>query len=97
MERGLFIAVGLNKRYSLEPPKCCFLKIPPMAIKKSERYFANMVALRGILSIGDQINKKIIVPLANANKLEKPDFNGVAPLGSGEQMVGCLTGRIRLI
>ena len=35
-----------------------------------------MVALKGKTDIGDQINKKIIAPLANANKLsDMPDFN----------------------
>jgi type I restriction enzyme M protein len=38
--------------------------------------FKDMVALKGKSDIGDQINKKIIAPLANANKLsEMPDFN----------------------
>ena len=31
--------------------------------------FANLVALKGKTDIGDQINKKIIAPLATANKL----------------------------
>ena len=38
--------------------------------------FMDMVALKGKPDIGDQINKKIIAPLANANKLsDLPDFN----------------------
>src|SRR3954447_11355284 len=38
--------------------------------------FADMVALKGKPDIGDQINKKILAPLANANKLsDMPDFN----------------------
>ena len=38
--------------------------------------FKDMVALKGKPDIGDQINKKIIAPLANANKLsDMPDFN----------------------
>lgn len=38
--------------------------------------FKDMVALKGKPSIGDDINKKIIGPLANANKLsDMPDFN----------------------
>jgi len=38
--------------------------------------FKDMVALKGKPDIGDQINKKIIGPLANANKLsDMPDFN----------------------
>jgi type I restriction enzyme M protein len=43
--------------------------------------FKDMIQLKGKPDIGDQINKKIIAPLANANKLSGfPDFN--APGGS---------------
>jgi type I restriction enzyme M protein len=49
--------------------------------------FKDMVALKGKPDIGDQINKKIIGPLAQANKLaDMPDFND-AKLGSGDEMV----------
>jgi type I restriction enzyme M protein len=49
--------------------------------------FKDMVALKGKPDIGDQINKKIIGPLASANKLaDMPDFND-AKLGSGDEMV----------
>jgi type I restriction enzyme M protein len=34
--------------------------------------FKDMVALKGKPDIGDKINKKIIAPLANANKLSSP-------------------------
>ena len=45
--------------------------------------FKDMVALKGKPDIGDQINKKILGPLANANKLsDMPDFNA-EKLGSG--------------
>ncbi len=38
--------------------------------------FKDMVALKGKSDIGDEINKGIIEPLANANKLsDMPDFN----------------------
>src|SRR5881409_1450240 len=38
--------------------------------------FHDMVKLKGTPDIGDQINKKIIAPLKDANKLsELPDFN----------------------
>ncbi len=38
--------------------------------------FKNLVALKGKPDIGDQINKRIVAPLANANKLsDMPDFN----------------------
>jgi type I restriction enzyme M protein len=50
--------------------------------------FADMVALKGRADIGDQINKKIVGPLAAANKLsDMPDFNDAAKLGSGKEMV----------
>ncbi len=50
--------------------------------------FADMVALTGNPEIGDLINKRIIAPLANANKLaDMPDFNDAGKLGSGKEMV----------
>jgi hypothetical protein len=50
--------------------------------------FRDMVALKDKLDIGDQINKKIIAPLASANKLSDfPDFNDSNKLGSGKEMV----------
>ena len=65
------------------------ITIPPGAS------FKDMVALKGTSDIGDQINKKIIAPLANANKLSDfPDFNDAAKLGSGKEMVDRLTNLI---
>jgi len=59
--------------------------------------FKDMVALKGKSDIGDQINKKIIAPLANANKLSDfPDFNDVNKLGSGKEMVDRLTNLIAI-
>ena len=59
--------------------------------------FKDMVALKGKSDIGDQINKKIIAPLANANKLSDfPDFNDAAKLGSGKEMVDRLTDLIAI-
>src|SRR6478609_2655557 len=59
--------------------------------------FADMVALKGQKDIGDQINKKIIAPLANANKLsDMPDFNDATKLGSGKEMVDRLTNLIAI-
>ena len=56
-----------------------------------------MVALKGKSDIGDQINKKIIAPLANANKLsDMPDFNDANKLGSGKEMVDRLTNLIAI-
>ncbi|MFN6103102.1 MAG: N-6 DNA methylase, partial [Planctomycetaceae bacterium] len=54
--------------------------------------FADMVALKGKPDIGDQINKKIVAPLATANKLSGlPDFNDATKLGSGKELVDRLT------
>jgi type I restriction enzyme M protein len=60
----------------------------PIIIPKGAS-FRDMVALKGKPDIGDQINKKIIAPLADANKLsDMPDFNDATKLGSGKEMVG---------
>src|SRR5579862_4924500 len=57
--------------------------------------FKDLVALKGKSDIGDQINKKITAPLANANKLSDfPDFNDAAKLGNGKEMVDRLTNLI---
>ncbi|MCB9087919.1 MAG: type I restriction-modification system subunit M [Calditrichae bacterium] len=67
------------------------ITIPPGAS------FADMAALKGKSDIGDQINKKIIAPLAEANKLSDfPDFNDAAKLGSGKEMVDRLTNLIAI-
>lgn len=59
--------------------------------------FKDMVALKGKPDIGDQINKKIIAPLANANKLsDLPDFNDDTKLGSGKEKVERLTNLIAI-
>ncbi len=59
--------------------------------------FADMVALKGKSDIGDQINKKILGPLAKANNLsDMPDFNDPAKLGSGKEMVERLTNLIAI-
>ncbi|MGI8485879.1 MAG: type I restriction-modification system subunit M, partial [Thermomicrobiales bacterium] len=59
--------------------------------------FNDMVALKGKSDIGDQINKKIIAPLANANKLsDMPDFNDGNKLGTGKEMVDRLTNLIAI-
>jgi type I restriction enzyme M protein len=58
------------------------ITIPPGAS------FKDMAALKGKSDIGDQINKKILAPLANANKLsDMPDFNDATKLGTGGEMV----------
>ncbi|WP_040252375.1 type I restriction-modification system subunit M [Psychroserpens mesophilus] len=59
--------------------------------------FKDMVALKGSTDIGDQINKKIIAPIAEANQLaDMPDFNDVTKLGSGKEMVDRLTNLIAI-
>jgi type I restriction enzyme M protein len=59
--------------------------------------FADMVALKGKTDIGDQINKKILGPLAQANKLsDMPDFNDPNKLGRGKEMVERLTDLIAI-
>jgi type I restriction enzyme M protein len=68
----------------------------PITIPKGAN-FKDMVALKGKSDIGDQINKKIIAPLANANKLsDMPDFNDASKLGSGKEMVDRLTSLIAI-
>ena len=59
--------------------------------------FKDMVALKGKPDIGDQINKKIIGPLASANKLsDMPDFNDPSKLGTDKEMVERLTNLIAI-
>lgn len=59
--------------------------------------FKDMVALKGTSDIGDQVNKKIVGPLASANKLsDMPDFNDATKLGSGKEMVDRLTNLIAI-
>ncbi|UUO08103.1 type I restriction-modification system subunit M [Blastopirellula sp. J2-11] len=65
------------------------IKIPPGAS------FKTMIALKGKSDIGDQINKKIIAPLAAANQQlsqsDFPDFNDAVKLGDGKEKVERLT------
>jgi type I restriction enzyme M protein len=57
--------------------------------------FADMVSLKGKSDIGDQINKKIIRPLEEANRLRiKADFNDDSLLGQGKEKVDKLTNLI---
>ena len=62
--------------------------------------FQDMVALKGKPDIGDQINKKIIAPLANANQQlsqsDFPDFNDAVKLGNGKEKVERLTNLIAI-
>jgi len=68
----------------------------PITIPKGAS-FKDTVALKGKSDIGDQINKKIIAPLANANKLsDMPAFNDATKLGSGKEIVDRLTNLIAI-
>ena len=68
----------------------------PITIPKGAS-FKDMVALKGTPNIGDDINKKIIGPIADKNKLsDMPDFNDVNKLGSGKEMVDRLTNLIAI-
>jgi type I restriction enzyme M protein len=59
--------------------------------------FKDMIALKGDAEIGDKINKKIIGPLINANKLSDfPDFNDSTKLGDGKEKVERLTNLIAI-
>jgi len=59
--------------------------------------FRDMAALKGKPDIGDQINKRILGPLAAANKLsDMPDFNDATKLGSGQEMVDRLTNLVAI-
>jgi type I restriction enzyme M protein len=70
------------------------IRFAPVTIPEGSS-FQDMVALKGKSDIGDQINKKIIAPLAKANNLSDfPDFNEASKLGSGKEMVDRLTNLI---
>lgn len=62
--------------------------------------FKAMTELKKKSDIGDQINKKIIAPLAAANQAlnqsDFPDFNDPTKLGSGQEMVDRLTNLIAI-
>src|SRR6266568_7816018 len=79
----------ISDRYADQP-------YAPIIIPKGAS-FADMVALKGKTDIGDQINKKILGPLAQANKLsDMPDFNDPNKLGSGKEMVERLTNLVAI-
>src|SRR3990167_4321517 len=68
----------------------------PITIPKGSS-FKDMVALKGKATIGDDMNKKIIAPIAEANKLsEMPDFNNSEKLGGGPDMVKKLSNLIAI-
>jgi type I restriction enzyme M protein len=57
---GLLFIKYISDRYADQP-------YAPITVPKGAS-FKDLVALKGKSDIGDQINEKIIVPLANANK-----------------------------
>lgn len=59
--------------------------------------FADMVELKGKPDIGEQINKRIVGPLAAANHLaDVPDFDDANKLGTGKEKVERLTNLIAI-
>ena len=59
--------------------------------------FDDMAALKGETDIGDQINKKILKPIQEANDLsDMPDFNDDSKLGSGKDKVDTLSKLIAI-
>ena len=72
------------------------MRYPPIKIPEGAS-FSDMVELKGRSDIGDKINKTVIAPLANANKLsDMPDFNDPTKLGTGKEMVERLTNLIAI-
>jgi type I restriction-modification system DNA methylase subunit len=71
----------------------------PITVPKGAS-FADMVALKGKPDIGDQINKKIVAPRAEANQhlsqADFPDFNDAVKLGDGKEKVDRLTDLISI-
>jgi type I restriction enzyme M protein len=79
----------ISDKYAGEP-------FAPITIPKGAT-FADMVKLKGNPEIGDLINKKIITPLKDANKLSNmPDFNDEAKLGKDKEKVDKLTDLIAI-
>ena len=74
-------------------------KFAPITIPEGAS-FDDMKALKGKSTIGDDINKKIIGPLAKANpqlsQADFADFNDANKLGSGKEMVDRLTNLIAI-
>lgn len=62
--------------------------------------FKAMIAMKGQPDIGDQINKKIIAPLASENQQlsqsDFPDFNDAVKLGDGKEKVDRLTNLVAI-
>lgn len=70
----------------------------PITVPKGSS-FNDMVALKGTKNIGDDINKKIIAPIEQANKSLgsiKVDFDNPEKLGTGDEKVKRLTNLISI-
>ena len=71
-------------------------RFAPITIPKGAT-FADMVAMKGQKDIGERINKEVIGPLQQANKLhDMPDFGDPTKLGSGKEMVDRLSDLIAI-
>lgn len=73
-----------------------FARKPFSAIKVPEgASFNDMVDLVGTTNIGDDINKKILNPIKEANKLNDfPDFNDEGKLGKGKDLIDTVSNLI---
>lgn len=68
----------------------------PITIPEGASFY-DMTLLKGKSDIGDQINKKIIAPLKDANNLsDMPDFDDPVKLGEGKEKVDRLTNLIAI-
>src|SRR5262249_20985700 len=71
----------------------------PITVPKGAS-FADIMPAKGKPDIGDQINKKIIASLAEANQqlsqADFPDFNDAVKLGDGKEKVDRLTDLISI-
>ena len=68
----------------------------PITIPEGASFY-DMTLLKGKTDIGDQINKKIIAPLKEANNLsDMPDFDDPVKLGEGKEKVDRLTNLIAI-
>ena len=84
----LFLKI-ITDRSSGSPPSPIF--IPPGSS------FGDLVALKGAPDIGEQINRRILEPLASYNNLAGlPDFSAIGVWGSGAQLADRLSKLIAI-
>jgi len=68
----------------------------PIQVPKGSS-FKDMVLLGGTSNIGDDVNKKILNPIKEANRLSDfPDFNDEGKLGKGKDLVDTVTNLINI-